>query len=328
VPWYRKLFGLSARGSEYRAPRSVWHNPIAWREAAARNATLGKMMARWSFIAIGALWAIAFVLSFHNGTMSIQTFRTILLSTVLGEVGVVALVAINMSATAVAREREDGTLDILLTTPLTPGSYLTGKLRGIIAYILPLLAVPLGTLLIAGAYTGLVMNGVLESEAGVTNVIPASQNSINQAIPVPAVFPEAAIIAAVICLPFIAVCVMIGMQWSVKSKGSIGSVIATVAIVLVLAGATGACAYKAGADIEWIGPALSAMSPASTVFAMIEPEAGMRKSIYAGEVGSARVGLFIGSVIFAAIYLAFVYGIHANMVRTFDMTVRKLAGTA
>jgi ABC-type Na+ efflux pump permease subunit len=261
--------------------------------------------------------------------MTVQTFRTILLSTVLGEIGVVSLVAINMSATAVAREREDGTLDILLTTPLTPGSYLSGKLRGIIAYILPLLAVPLGTLLIAGAYTGLVLNGVIERAAGVTNIIPASQNAAGgTTLVIPAVFPEAAIIAGIISLPFIALCVMIGMQWSVKSKGSIGSVIATVAIVLVMAGATGACAYKAGADIEWIGPALSAMSPASAVFAMIEPEAGMYKSIYAGQLSSARVGLFIGSVIFAAIYLAFVYGIHANMVRTFDMTVRKLAGTA
>jgi ABC-type transport system involved in multi-copper enzyme maturation permease subunit len=328
VPWYRKLFGLSAKGSEHRAPRNVWHNPIAWREAAARNATLGKMMARWSFIAIGALWAIAFVVSYHNSGMGLDTFRTILLSTVLGEIGVVTLVAINMSATAVAREREDGTLDILLTTPLTPGSYLTGKLRGIIAYILPLLAVPLGTLLITGAYVALVMGGVIERAGGVLNVIPPNQNTNNLTISVPAVLPEAAIVAAIISLPFIALCVMIGMQWSIKSKGSIGSVIATVAIVLVIAGITGACAFKAGSDIEWIGPSLSAMSPGSAVFSMIEPETGMHNSIYAGQLASARVGLFIGSVIFAAIYLAAVYGIHANMVRTFDMTVRKLAGTA
>lgn len=326
VPWYRRLFGLGASGAEHRAPRAVWHNPIAWREAAARNATLGKMAARWSFIAIGALWAIAIVLYFHNSNMPLGTFRTILLSTVLGETGVVSLVAINMSATAVAREREDGTLDILLTTPLTPSHYLTGKLRGIIAYILPLLAVPLGTLLIAGAYTGLAMNEVLTRTGGVTVVIPATQST--PAISVPVVLPEGAIVAAIISLPFIALCVMIGMQWSIKSKGSIGSVIATVAIVLVLAGITGACAFRAGADMNVVGPALSAMSPGSTLFSVIEPEEGMARTVADAQLPTARVGLFIGSAIFAAIYLAVVYAIHANMVRTFDMTVRKLAGTA
>jgi hypothetical protein len=43
---------------------------------------------------------------------------------------------------------------------------------------------------------------------------------------------------------------------------------------------------------------------------------------------TARVGLFIGAIVAAGIHLAVVYGIHAHMVRTFDMTVRKLAGTA
>src|SRR5262249_45046430 len=55
TPWYRKMFGLSAKGAEFRAPRAVWNNPIAWREAAARNATLGRMIARWSFIVLGAI---------------------------------------------------------------------------------------------------------------------------------------------------------------------------------------------------------------------------------------------------------------------------------
>jgi hypothetical protein len=35
----------------------------------------------------------------------------------------------------------------------------------------------------------------------------------------------------------------------------------------------------------------------------------------------------IGAVVAAAVYLIVVYGVHANMVRTFDVTVRRLAGT-
>jgi hypothetical protein len=41
---------------------------------------------------------------------------------------------------------------------------------------------------------------------------------------------------------------------------------------------------------------------------------------------SARLALVAGSVVAAGVYVAVVYGVHANMVRTFDMTVRKLAG--
>ena len=40
----------------------------------------------------------------------------------------------------------------LPSTPITPSSYLTGKLRGLIAYLLPLLLVPIGTLAVAGIY--------------------------------------------------------------------------------------------------------------------------------------------------------------------------------
>ena len=40
----------------------------------------------------------------------------------------------------------------------------------------------------------------------------------------------------------------------------------------------------------------------------------------------SRVTLAIGAVVAAGVYAAICYGIHSNMVRTFDMTVRKLAG--
>ena len=122
VPWYRRIFGLGANGAEHRPPRAVWHNPIAWREAAARNSTLGKIAARWAFIAMGGAFGIGMVWWFHaTSTATIQEFRLLLLTTLFGELAVITLVAINMSATAVAREREDGTLDLLLTTPITPG---------------------------------------------------------------------------------------------------------------------------------------------------------------------------------------------------------------
>lgn len=331
VPWFRRVFGLAAKGADHRPPKAVWHNPIAWREAAARNATFGKMVARWSFIGIGALFGLGVVLYFHNGTMTPDVFRTVLLATVLGELGVITLIAVNMSASAVAREREDGTLDLLLTTPLTAGAYLSGKLRGMIAYLLPLLAVPLGTLLLAGVYGMCIDAGIFQRAGGAT--VPYKQISSGTGIApvvlaIPAVLPEAALVVSIVTIPFIAFCVMVGMQRSLNSKGSISSVIATVGILIVVVGVAGACGYKAGSDLPLIGPSLAAATPGTAAFSVIQPEFAMAKTVSVSGLAAARIGLIVGSIIVAGIWITVVYFIHSDMVRRFDVTVRRLAGTA
>lgn len=321
IPWYRRLFGLGAAGAEHRPPRAVWTNPIAWREAAARNATLGRIVARWVFIASGMAFALALVWFFHTGQLSISEFQLALLATVWGELAVTALVAINMAATAVSREREDGTLDILLTTPITPSTYLSGKLRGLIAYILPMLAVPLFTLAVGSVY---VLFDGFDRAGGVITKISTGTVSID----VPAMLPEAALLAPVVFIPFMAFCIIVGLQWSLKSKGTIGSVVATVGVVGAISGVVGLCGWKAASDITAVGPVMGALSPASLTFALIHPRDAMLGTVAnSGTLGAARASLAIGCAISAAIYIGVVYAIHANMVRTFDMTVRRLAGT-
>ena len=327
TPWYRKMFGLAAKGAENRPARQVWSNPIAWREAAARNATLGKMMARWSFIAVGGLWGLGIVLWYHGGGISTLPFRSILLATVMAELGVVTLIAINMSASAVAREREDGTLDLLLTTPITPAAYLGGKVRGMVAYLIPMLLVPIGTLLLAGAYVALGTAGMIERDEGVMVSVQVTQRNAKMLIP--CIVPEIGLLAAIVSIPFAAFCCMVGLHWSLKSKGSIGSVVSTVLVVGAIAGVIGFCAYQAGNSIELVGPVLAAISPGSLVYAGVEPENAMYKAVtQQGDFNVARVGLIVGSVVAAGVYMAIVYGLRASLTHNFDMTVRKLAGTA
>lgn len=322
VPWYRTLFGLGAPGSEHRAPRPVWINPIAWREAAARNATMGRIFARWTFITLGGLFGLTLVILFHTGTFTPADFRQALMFTLWGEIAITALVAVNMAATAVSREREDGTLDLLLTTPITPGQYLWGKLRGLTAYLLPLLAVPLGTLGAAAVY---VLFDGLAREGGVMVLTPATGTT--PAVNTPVVLPESALTAPLMVIPFIAFCVMVGLQWSLKSKGTISSVVSTVGVVGVASGIIGVCAYNAGSKIPFLGPMLDAMSPATGFYAVLAPGDAMESTVNGGGgLPTARLALGIGSILAAAVYAGFVYGIHANMVRTFDTTVRKLAG--
>src|SRR5690606_20901781 len=116
-------------GERTRPARSVWNNSIAWREAASRAGAATSRFARYAFVALGLLWALGVLAMYHGGGISHAGFRFTLLATVWTELTVISLIAVNMSATAVSREREDGSLDILLTTPITPKAYLGGKLR-------------------------------------------------------------------------------------------------------------------------------------------------------------------------------------------------------
>ncbi|MFG0305487.1 MAG: ABC transporter permease [Phycisphaerales bacterium JB040] len=325
VPWYRRMFGLGAANAIERPPREVWRNPIAWREAAARNATLGKILARWAFVGAGLLLAVAIVVLFDSDpTIPTSTFRFLVQAVVWTEVTVIALVAINMAASAVSREREDGTLDLILTTPITPGVYLTGKLRGLVAYLLPMIAVPVFTIGLAGLYAltdGLQRTGGI----GVTTATPGGPS-----ISTPAVLPESILLAPLVLIPFVAFCVMVGLQWSLKSKGSLSAVIATVAIVGVVSGTIGLCAWNAGASLPGLGPSLVPLSPASLVGALVSPETSMYETVTGstGGLTAARIALAIGAAISAGLYIAIVYGIHASVTKNFDMTVRKLAGTS
>lgn len=324
IPWYRKMFGLGGADEEHRPPRTVWSNPIAWREAAARNATLGRMLARWSFVSLGALTAIVVVVLYHTGTLNTNDFRFIIKSLVFTEVFLISLVALNMAATAVAGEREDGTLDLILTTPITPKLYLSGKMRGLVAYLLPLIAVPVFTLLVAGLYVSFGGFGKQELAEYSHKV------SGGGAFQVPVIIPEAGLVLAVMLVPFIAFCVMIGLHWSLKSKGTLSAVVGTVAVVFITAGILGMCGWASAADMPVIGPALAALSPASLIDAMISPVERLDETVNqpgAEGLSVARVAMVVGAFASAGIYIAIVYGVLTAMVRNFDFTVRKLAGT-
>lgn len=324
TPWYRKIFGLRGADEEHRPPRTVWSNPIAWREAAARNATLGRMLARWSFVSLGALTAIAIVVLYHIGTLNQNDFQFIIKSLVFTEVFLIALVALNMAATAVAGEREDGTLDLILTTPITPKLYLAGKMRGLVAYLLPLIAVPVFTLLVAGLYT--LVGGLGKKElVSYAYKIPGGAS-----MDVPVIIPEAGIVLAIMFVPFIAFCVMIGLHWSLKSKGTLSAVVGTVAVVFITSGILGMCGWASASDMPVIGPALATLSPASLIDAMISPVNRLDETINqtgGSGLATARVAMAVGAIVSAGIYIAIVYGVLTAMVRNFDFTVRKLAGT-
>lgn len=319
--WYQRAFGVGGREGDTRQAREVWHNPIAWREAAARASTLPKRVLRWGFVALGGAFGVLLTLLYHVGTLDHDAFRIAILATIFTEFAVVTLVAINMAATAISREREDGTLDLLLTTPVTEKAYLNGKLRGLISYLLPLAAVPLGTVAVAGGYVAV---GGFGRADGVTD--GSFVGSV--AVQVPVLAPEAALLLPVSALPFLGLCVMVGLSWSLRSKGTITSVVATVLAMLGIAATLSLCGWAAGGEIPYAGAVLAGLSPGPLLMALTDaPSALQATATSTSSAGAPRVWLAVGAVLSVPVYLLIVMAMRSAMVRTFDTTTRRLAGT-
>ncbi|GIW74583.1 MAG: hypothetical protein KatS3mg103_1105 [Phycisphaerales bacterium] len=190
------------------------------------------------------------------------------------------------------------------------------------AYILPLLAVPVVTMLLAGLHAGV---GGLARQDGAQ----APSGPMNVGMAVPVVLPEAGVVLALSAGPFMALCVIIGLHWSLRSKAALGSVVGAVLVTGLLAGVMGGCGFNAGGSIPVVGPALLGLSPFACVLALVDPVDMMLETVVhtSGGLLTARVALLIGSAVAAAVWLAVVWALHTQMVRRFDMTVRRLAGT-
>ncbi len=316
VPWYRRVLLRAGRTEEGRVARSPGTNPIAWRETSSRTLSTVGLLGRWGFIGIAVLATVLILWLFHTGVLGLPDLRATMLALVVAEVAIVVLAAINMSATAVSREREDGTLDIILTTPIQPGPYLAGKLRGLIQYLVPMLAVPVLTL-------GIVLIYALARPEATTTANTSLSAGTTVSVPL---VGWGAVVAMLVLMPtFTAFAVMVGLQWSIRSKGTIGSVVAAVMVLAVVVGVIGLCSL-AGSGIPYVGGVVSAASPFNLVVSSIFPDAAIRSTTMAGP-SAINGALAVGATISAGIYVAIVLGMHASMKRSFMMTVRRLAGT-
>lgn len=318
VSWWRRLLRVAPKGGE-RPARRVGNNPIVWRESKAKGNSPGAIAARWSFVALGLLVAIVLLTLFHTGMMTTATLRIAIAAVVGAEIVIILLTALNLSAVAVSKEREDGSLDIILTTPIQPGPYLAGKLRGLIQYLLPMIIVPLSTLALVAIY-------VLADGFGAPQGVMVQERieSSTSIVKVPLLLPEVALAMPLVLAPFVAFCVMIGLQWSIKTKGTIGSVVGAVGVAVALASIPGVCGYALGRTVPVVGAVFTAFNPINVLAASINPGDFIGPTIEEG--AGARSSLVVGAAIAAGVYGAIVVAMHTSMKKSFMMTVRKLAG--
>ena len=144
---------------------------------------------------------------------------------------------------------------------------------------------------------------------------------------VPLVLPEGAILLPIVLVPFIAFCVMIGLYWSIKSKGTIGSVVGAVAVSGAIGGILGLCGMVSGNGMNVIGAVLTTLSPVNLVWALVYPADTIAASVANG-LGAGRISMVVGALLAAVGYGIMVYVIHNMIKRSFMMTVRKLVGSS
>jgi ABC-type Na+ efflux pump permease subunit len=257
------------------------------------------------------------------GTAPAEVFHRVLFALLLLEVAVITLVALYMSAGSVSREREDGTLDLLLTTPTTPRQYVWGKLRGLVSFLSLLLAVPILTVAMVSVYS---LIGYASGWQQATFRVATMNAMGGQFVRHPLLMlPEASVLLAFMLVPFVALCVMIGMQRSVKAKGVLGAVISSVLMVGTLALIFGVCGASVVEKIAYVGPVLNGLSPATNLLMIVNPwdaVAGFIEQPIGG-----RVSLAVAALVATGVYVAIVYAMLQSMVKNFDHSVRKLSGT-
>jgi ABC-type Na+ efflux pump permease subunit len=233
--------------------------------------------------------------------------RNYLLGAVVLEFAVVLLIVTNAAASTVTREKEDGSLDLLLTSPITSRYYIWGKLRGLVSFVMPLVAVPVVSVTLFIVY----------------DLFRITSNGDNDRW---IVFPESLLILPASLIIVAAFAAILGMQMSLRCRTTVMAVMSSVAIVAGACGLLGFCGSEVltGRDTSGIGLFFSSFSPFTVLTVLINPyQFADRAFSEPGDIAGDRMLIFIGSWIAVAAYTAIVWAMYKSMVKNFDMTIRK-----
>ena len=320
------LFFLSKRRKE---PRSVWDNPIAWRERFTRTATGRQTVVQFLYILLSIL-ALYVVLVLKVAGARAEDARMFVLVVVLAQMFGVIMVGATLAASSVSTEREQGTLDILLATPITPRYFLYGKLVGIIRYLglflAMMLLVTLGSFLIARLPVEVLLTGLVPK--GWVEVLGRSGSAGSAANPIAwANWPWASILhPLVVTAGLAAAMVTVGMTLSLRAKKTATAAILAALAVVGVAGAMTCCCLTAS-WIPVVGPIAAMGNPFLAAWACLMPEAFTEqfKSVHSEVLGAfhSYFGLHLGALAAAGGYFFFAWQRMRTLVRQFDQQTRQ-----
>jgi ABC-type Na+ efflux pump permease subunit len=239
-----------------------------------------------------------------------RTARQFLLGAVILEFAVILLIVTNAAASTVTREKEDGSLDLLLTTPITSRYYIWGKLRGLVSFVLPLVAVPVLSAAMFIAYDSFRL--LREGDIGFRWIV----------------FPEAILIMPGTLIIVAAFASILGMQMSLRCRTTVRAVMSSVGIMLGACAALGWCgtAFLSQRGSNPVTLALANFSPFTVLMLLIDPWTWAGSSFSASnpqDVQGNRIVIFVVSWIATGAYAMLVWSMYKSMVKNFDMTIRR-----
>lgn len=286
-----------------RKPRNVWNNPIAWREAATRASAGGRSTMRWFFVVagLGAGCVLLYACANSLWGMRPKDAAPWLAALVMIELAVILLVVTSTAATALTREREAESLEILLCTPLTSSYIVWGLLRGMVWFSLPFIAVPTITTL-------------LFMLATVSGGLPGGM------VPF-----ESALLLPIELVAIAGTCAIFGLNTSLSYKRTVQSImISTVGVLLASAVLFGCGSFLLNTS-PLIGAVFAPFSPFAGVQSIVDPQNAFdpNNTVGPGTIITARIWRSITVVAAGVVYSLLTYSLYVGMVKNFDMTVRR-----
>lgn len=294
-----RLHRPMAAGQSRRRLRTVWTNPVAWREAKTRAAGGGAL--RWAII-VGGLFAYLVLFAYHaTGAFSAAEVADWLAALTIIQFALVLIIATNTAATSITKERESLTLDLLMTTPLTSRYILWGKLRGLISFAAPLLAGPIAVLMLFGLY------GLLKGDSP------------------PAVWIETGIELAALLVIYTALACVLGLRVSIASRTNMTAVLYSLGLLIVICGSLTAFGlwFVEAAQGEF-GALVAPFTPFTSIRYLINPSTLFDSAQeFSKHAAAERTAALIGSALAIALYAVVVWRTYAALVRDFDRAMRK-----
>jgi ABC-type transport system involved in multi-copper enzyme maturation permease subunit len=136
------------RSWKVRAPRTMWNNPVLWREM--RTWAYGRklMIIRIAYlllfaVAVGALyWSVTSGVALQRSRLSDELIP--ISARILAPFMAISLVMINaLAVNSITNERDGQALDLLLATQITPTQFLIGKLIGVLYVTKEMVVLPI-----------------------------------------------------------------------------------------------------------------------------------------------------------------------------------------
>ncbi|HNQ23654.1 MAG TPA: ABC transporter permease subunit [Phycisphaerae bacterium] len=295
--------GFGRRGQRTRPPRTVWSNPVAWREACTRASAGGAV--RWVVAGAGLVVAGAILIYHLGGGLTASEVRKGLALLISVQFAITLLIAVNAAATTMTREKDSKTMDLLLTTLLTSRYILWGKLRGLVSFCLPLVGGPVLALLVFG------LLGLFTTD------------------PHRPVWIETALQQGVLMVVYAAFACVLGLQISLTARKSTTAVmyaVGTLILLCAVASAIGTALVEAADGA--VGCLLAPFTPFTAIFYGVDPTTLFQPvANFAGWAPTVRVCALVGTAMAAALYVGVIFSLYRPLVRNFDMIMRRQSGT-